>query len=66
MKDAFGREIEVGQRVAHVSCGNSSVYKSLGWVTGFTPKMVRFSRMQHGHGSAVGCGNLIVLSEEGL
>ena len=66
MKDAFGRELEIGQRVAHVSSGCSTVYKFDGWVTGFTPKMVRFSNQQHGRGGAVSSGNLIILSEEGL
>lgn len=66
MKDAFGRELEIGQRVAYVWSGGSGVHKNLEYVVGFSPKMVRTSRTEEGVGSCVYGSNCIILSEEGL
>jgi len=45
MKDFNGVELQIGDRVAYIDgYSGSRVYLSEGYVTGFTPQMVKVSR----------------------
>lgn len=67
-RDAFGRVLEVGMRVAIVSGSRGGgTYKSLGYVNGFTPQRVRCGRLdQPDTGNTVHSSSVIILSEEGV